>query len=175
MAHVVNFKNSTTDNLAAHTEVAPHSVYTSCACICCRTARVAAKTASPGSSVATRSRADFMDNHCGSMAFSSGQNNMRSASDFRCCTVHVSCLIQSMYTFSNAQIRCLHISHSLQCCQGRFACLLSTYSTALVSTLADSALASLLARASNTCSRCKSTTAQAKRDSMHRSSVQLVL
>ena len=55
----------------------------SCACTCCRTARVPAKTASPGSSVATRSRADFMDNHSGSIAFSNGPNNARSASEFR--------------------------------------------------------------------------------------------
>ncbi|KAL3152621.1 hypothetical protein ABBQ32_001638 [Trebouxia sp. C0010 RCD-2024] len=38
--------------------------------------------ASPGSSVATRSRAEFLDNHSGSMAFSNGQNNVRSASEF---------------------------------------------------------------------------------------------
>lgn len=46
----------------------------------CRTTRVAAKRASPGSSAATRSR---VDDPTASIAFSNGQNHVLSASDFR--------------------------------------------------------------------------------------------
>lgn len=123
LAHVVlKLTHSTAVNLASCIQDALRWSSMSCACMWCRTARAAAKTASPGSSVATRSRADFMDNHCGSMAFSNGQNNVRSASDFRCVA-----LVMSPMTSPSPGLLCMpagYLPHFLRSLQPLTVCAL---------------------------------------------------